>query len=128
MPRNLLLSRGGGERYGTQPNPATAEIGAKKDAALRLKAHGETPDSVQRAVEEREFHEVRHGIAAAKSTFMMTFLADNRIRLDICPTSNVKLGWLEALAEHPIRKLYDARCEGERQYRRRLYVGSKRLS
>jgi hypothetical protein len=127
MPRNLLLSRGGGERCGTQPNPVTAEIGANKDAGLRLKAHGETPDSVQRAVEEREFDEVQHAIAAAKSTFVMTFLADNRIRLN-SPTSNVKLGWLEALAEHPIRKLYDARCEGDRQYRRRLDVRSKRLS
>jgi adenosine deaminase len=39
---------------------------------------------------------------------VMRFLADNRIRLNICPTSNVLLGRVESLAEHPIRKLYDA--------------------
>jgi adenosine deaminase len=82
-----------------------------KDAGLRLKAHvGEWGDaeSVQRAVEELELDEVQHGIAAAQSTSVMKFLADNRIRLNICPTSNVMLGRVEALAEHPIRKLYDA--------------------
>jgi len=32
----------------------------------------------------------------------MKFLADNHIRLNICPTSNVLLGRVESLAEHPI--------------------------
>jgi adenosine deaminase len=82
-----------------------------KDAGLRLKAHvGEwgDADSVQRAVEELELDEVQHGIAAAQSKSVMKFLADNRIRLNICPTSNVLLGRVGSLVEHPIRKLYDA--------------------
>jgi adenosine deaminase len=82
-----------------------------KEAGLRLKAHvGEwgDADSVRRAVEELELDEVQHGIAAALSTSVMKFLADNRIRLNICPTSNVLLGRVECLAEHPIRKLYNA--------------------
>ena len=82
-----------------------------KDTGLRLKAHvGEwgDADSVQRAVEELELDEVQHGIAAAQSKSVMKFLADNRIRLNVCPTSNVLLGRVESLAEHPIRKLYDA--------------------
>jgi adenosine deaminase len=58
--------------------------------------------------EELELDEVQHGIAAAQSTSVMKFLADNRIRLNICPTSNVLLGRVQSLAEHPIRKLYDA--------------------
>jgi hypothetical protein len=82
-----------------------------KEAGLRLKAHvGEwgDADSVQRAVEELELDEVQHGIAAAQSTSVMKFLADNRIRLNVCPTSNVLLGRVESLAGHPIRKLFDA--------------------
>jgi adenosine deaminase len=63
---------------------------------------------VQRAVEELELDEVQHGIAVVQSTSVMKFLADNRIRLNICPTSNVMLERLDALAEHPIRNLYDA--------------------
>jgi adenosine deaminase len=78
---------------------------------LRLKAHvGEwgDADSVRRAVEELELDEVQHGIAAADSPSVMRFLADNRIRLNICPTSNVMLGRVETLASHPIRKLFHA--------------------
>jgi adenosine deaminase len=95
-----------------QPTAAFKSLYRKaKDAGLRLKAHvGEwgDADSVQRAVEELELDEVQHGIAAAQSISVMKFLADNRIRLNICPTSNVLLGRVESLAEHPIRKLYDA--------------------
>jgi adenosine deaminase len=78
---------------------------------LRLKAHvGEwgDADSVWRAVEELELDEVQHGIAAADSPAVMRFLADHRIRLNICPTSNLMLSRVETLVSHPIRKLFDA--------------------
>ena len=78
---------------------------------LRLKAHvGEwgDADSVWRAVEELELDEVQHGIAAADSPRVMRFLAGHRIRLNICPTSNLMLSRVESLASHPIRKLFDA--------------------
>jgi adenosine deaminase len=82
-----------------------------KENGLRLKAHvGEwgDADSVRRAVEELELDEVQHGIAASESPSVMRFLAENRIRLNICPTSNLMLGRVEALESHPIRKLFDA--------------------
>jgi adenosine deaminase len=81
-----------------------------KEKKLRLRAHvGEwgTADDVMRAVEELELHEVQHGIAAAQCQKVMNFLADNKIRLNICPTSNVKLSRVDSLKDHPIRKLYD---------------------
>lgn len=84
---------------------------AAKAKGLRLRAHvGEwgTADDVWQAVEELELDEVQHGIAAATSPQVMRFLADNRIRLNVCPTSNVMLGRVETMASHPIRKLFDA--------------------
>jgi adenosine deaminase len=51
---------------------------------------------------------VQHGIAAADDPVVMRFLADNRIRLNICPTSNLLLGRVVSLAQHPIRRLFDA--------------------
>jgi adenosine deaminase len=95
-----------------QPIEVFAPLYAKaKAAGLRLKAHvGEwgTADDVRRAVELLELDEVQHGIAAADDPAVMRFLADNRIRLNICPTSNVMLGRVENLAAHPIRKLFHA--------------------
>jgi adenosine deaminase len=84
---------------------------AAKNKGMRLKAHvGEwgTADDVQRAVEVLELDEVQHGIAAAESPAAMRFLADHRIRLNICPTSNLLLGRVVRLQDHPIRKLFDA--------------------
>jgi adenosine deaminase len=82
-----------------------------KAKGLRLKAHvGEwgTADDVWRAVETLELDEVQHGIAAADSPEVMRVLADQGIRLNICPTSNVLLGRVASLRDHPIRKLFDA--------------------
>lgn len=84
---------------------------AAKKKGMRLKAHvGEwgTADDVWRAVEVLELDEVQHGIAAADSPAVMRFLADHQIRLNICPTSNILLGRVARLEDHPIRKLFDA--------------------
>lgn len=82
-----------------------------KAAGLRLKAHvGEwgTADDVWRAVELLELDEVQHGIAAAASPAAMRFLARGGVQLNVCPTSNVKLGRVARIEEHPIRRLFDA--------------------
>jgi len=81
-----------------------------KAARLRLMAHvGEygDADSVLEAVCELELDEVQHGIAAADNASVMYFLADHDIPLNVCPTSNVRLGRAESYARHPIRTLYD---------------------
>jgi adenosine deaminase len=82
-----------------------------KAAGLRLKAHvGEwgTADDVLRTVDLLELDEVQHGIAAADSPQVMAELARRGVRLNICPTSNLKLGRVTSLRDHPIRRLYDA--------------------
>lgn len=82
-----------------------------KAAGLILKCHvGEwgTADDVFRAVELLELDEVQHGIAAADSPEVMRFLADAGVRLNLCPTSNLKLGRVARIEDHPIRRLYDA--------------------
>lgn len=81
-----------------------------KEKGLILKAHvGEfgTAELVKEAVEELELDQVQHGIAAANSKNVMRWLGDNKIQLNICPTSNVLLSRVESYKTHPIRKLYD---------------------
>jgi adenosine deaminase len=84
---------------------------AAKAQGMKLKAHaGEwgTADDVWRAAETLELDEVQHGIAAADSPEVMRFLADHGIRLNVCPTSNILLGRVARLEDHPIRTLFDA--------------------
>lgn len=81
-----------------------------KASGLRLKAHvGEfgSADDVMEAVEELELNEVHHGIASAQSVQIMKWLADNKIQLNVCPTSNIMLKIVNSYANHPIRRLYD---------------------
>lgn len=66
-----------------------------------------TAEDVRRAVELLNLDEVHHGIAAATSTEVMRFLADNKIQLNVCPSSNVMLGYAKSYKEYPIRTLYE---------------------
>jgi adenosine deaminase len=78
-----------------------------KEHSLRLKAHvGEfgSADDIMEAVEELELNEVHHGIAAAESSYVMKWLAEHKIQLNICPSSNVMLGIVENYEVHPIGK------------------------
>ena len=66
-----------------------------------------TADDIRRAVEVLGLSEVHHGISACTSKETMGFLADNRIRLNVCPSSNVMLGYVKDYRDHPIRILVE---------------------
>jgi len=80
-----------------------------KDNGLKLKAHiGEwgTAQDIQKGVELLGLDEIQHGIAAVDSEKVMQYLIDHNIRLNITPSSNVKLGRVKDIKNHPIQKLY----------------------
>ncbi|WP_311196446.1 amidohydrolase family protein [Clostridium gelidum] len=82
-----------------------------KEQGLKLKAHiGEwgIAKDVQKGVHVLGLDEVQHGISAAESPEVIKYLVDNHIRLNIVPTSNIKLGRVSKLAEHPIKAFYKA--------------------
>lgn len=76
---------------------------------LVLKAHvGEwgTAKDVVTAVKSLRLNEVQHGIAAAQDESAVDFIRENKIRLNITPSSNVLLGRVPNMARHPIALLY----------------------
>ena len=82
---------------------------AEEYRLVKKKHAGETgtADDVRRAVEVLGLSEVHHGISACTSKETMRFLADNHIQLNVCPSSNVMLGYVKDYREHPIRILAD---------------------
>lgn len=82
---------------------------AERYGLIKIMHVGEsgTADDVRRAVEALGLDEVHHGIGAAGSKETMRFLADNHIRLNVCPSSNIMLGYAEDFKNHPIRTLVD---------------------
>ena len=76
---------------------------------LVLKAHvGEwgTAQDIVAAVKALHLDEVQHGIAAVHNESVVDFLRENKIRLNITPSSNVMLGRVPDMAHHPIAQLY----------------------
>jgi len=71
---------------------------------------GETtgPESVWSALDRLGAQRIGHGIGAAQDDRLMAHLADRRIPLEICPTSNICTGAVRDLTEHPFMALWDA--------------------
>jgi aminodeoxyfutalosine deaminase len=71
------------------------------------------PEKIREAVEFLGVERVGHGIAAIHDVALMDLLADRRIALEMCPTSNLRTGALARqvrddaarLAQHPMAKL-----------------------
>ena len=85
-----------------------------RSAGMKLKAHLGEFGGAARLREHADrlgVSEIQHGIAAAESEDVMSWLVRNRIRLNVCPSSNVMLGAVSSLASHPIRVLVDGGVE-----------------
>ena len=99
----------------------TREFRSVYDAAANLGLHrlmhaGEVggPEKIREAVELLDIERIGHGIASINDAALMDLLAERRIPLEICPTSNVRTGALAlqlhrplpAIEEHPLPQLY----------------------
>jgi aminodeoxyfutalosine deaminase len=71
---------------------------------------GETtgPQTVWDALRELGAERIGHGIASAQDPLLMAHLAEHRIALEICPTSNVRTRAVASLDEHPLQTLVAA--------------------
>ncbi|MGB8520010.1 MAG: adenosine deaminase [Candidatus Tumulicola sp.] len=96
----------GGDEARFPPEAYAEAFALARASGLRCVAHaGEAagPQSVQAAVETLGAERIGHGISALRDPEVVAMLADRRIPLEICPTSNertgVALDGLHALAE-----------------------------
>lgn len=94
----------------------TAEVWRRaRDAGKETKAHaGEFGGAanVRAAVERLGVRRVQHGVRAVEDPEVVALLVREGVTLDITPISNVKLGVVASLREHPLRRLMAAgvRC------------------
>ncbi|WP_433392615.1 adenosine deaminase [Micromonospora sp. KLBMP9576] len=80
-------------------------------AGLRSVPHaGETtgPQTVWDALRELGAERIGHGISAARDPDLLAYLAERRIPLEVCPTSNVRTRAVARIEEHPLRQLVEA--------------------
>jgi aminodeoxyfutalosine deaminase len=68
----------------------------------------EGPASIRDALDVFLADRIRHGVRAVEDQALLRELADRRIVLDVCPTSNVRTGVVSSLAAHPLPALLAA--------------------
>ncbi|MFF2023356.1 adenosine deaminase [Streptomyces sp. NPDC058171] len=71
---------------------------------------GETtgPETVWDALRELGAERIGHGTSAAQDPALLAHLAEHRIALEVCPTSNVATRAVPSLAEHPLAAMVEA--------------------
>jgi adenosine deaminase len=86
-------------------------VAVARDAGLGITVHaGEFsgPAGIWTAVYQLGATRIGHGIRAVEDPGLLERLRERGVTLEICPTSNVRLGLAPSLHQHPLRALRDA--------------------
>ncbi|GLY24013.1 adenosine deaminase [Micromonospora sp. NBRC 101691] len=107
-----LISFGlGGPEIGVPRPQFKPYFDQARAAGLRSAPHaGETtgPQTVWDALRDLGAERIGHGISAAQDPELMAHLAQHRIALEVCPTSNLRTRAVANLDEHPLGRLVEA--------------------
>ncbi|MEV0325175.1 adenosine deaminase [Micromonospora echinospora] len=107
-----LISFGlGGPEIGVPRPQFKPYFDQARAAGLRSAPHaGETtgPQTVWDALRDLGAERIGHGISAAQDPELLAHLAQNRIALEVCPTSNLRTRAVASLDEHPLGRLVEA--------------------
>jgi adenosine deaminase len=85
-----------------------------RELGLRRTCHageavGAGPENIRTAIEVLGAERIDHGVAIAEDAALIREVADARIPLTVCPTSNVVIAnRYQSLSEHPLLELRDA--------------------
>lgn len=71
---------------------------------------GAGPESVWSALRELHASRIGHGVRAVEDSDLMLYLAETGVALEVCPTSNLQLGFYPSYDSHPLKQLVAAGC------------------
>jgi aminodeoxyfutalosine deaminase len=110
-PTTLIGFGLGGPEIGV-PRPQFAPHFAQARAlGLHSVPHaGETtgPETIRSALDDLGAERIGHGTSAVTDEALLARLAESRVPLEVCPTSNIATRAVARLEEHPIKAMYDA--------------------
>jgi aminodeoxyfutalosine deaminase len=101
----------GGAEVGYPPEPFAPHFARAREAGLHSIPHaGETagPESVRGAIRALEAERIGHGVRSIEEPALVEYLREHDLALELCPTSNLRLGVYSSYAAHPLRRLYEA--------------------
>lgn len=112
LPPDGLVSFGlGGPEIGV-PRP---QFKPYFDRALATGLHsvphaGETtgPETIWDALTTLRAERIGHGTSATQDPALLAYLAEHRVPLEVCPTSNIATRAVPSLEQHPLKEMVDA--------------------
>ncbi len=102
------IGLGGGENY--PPEDFAEVFRFAQFIGLRKTAHageGRGAPSIWGAIQALGVERIDHGVRAREDESLVAYLVENKIPLNQCPTSNVMLGVIPSLEEHPFRDYWE---------------------
>ncbi|MDH6224691.1 MULTISPECIES: adenosine deaminase [Streptomyces] len=110
-PEGLISFGLGGPEVGVPRPQFKPYFDRARAAGLRSVPHaGETtgPQTVWDALRELGAERIGHGTSSARDPRLLEHLAEHRIALEVCPTSNIATRAVRTLDEHPIKEFAKA--------------------
>ncbi|MDV9187985.1 adenosine deaminase [Streptomyces sp. SR27] len=110
-PEGLVSFGLGGPEIGVPRPQFKPYFDLARAAGLHSVPHaGETtgPQTVWDAINDLGAERIGHGTSSVQDPALLAHLAEHRIALEVCPTSNIATRAVATLDEHPIRRMVDA--------------------
>ncbi|MFJ3905902.1 adenosine deaminase [Streptomyces sp. NPDC090025] len=110
-PEGLVAFGLGGPEIGVPRPQFKPYFDRARAAGLHSVPHaGETtgPETVWDALNELGAERIGHGTSSVKDPELLKHLAEHRIALEVCPTSNIATRAVERLEDHPIKQMVEA--------------------
>ncbi|MFE0702812.1 adenosine deaminase [Streptomyces sp. NPDC058872] len=110
-PEGLVSFGLGGPEIGVPRPQFKPYFDVARAAGLHSVPHaGETtgPQTVWDALRDLGAERIGHGTSSVRDPALLAHLAEHRIALEVCPTSNIATRAVATLDEHPIRQMVEA--------------------
>jgi len=110
-PDGLVAFGLGGPEIGVPRDWFVPHFAAARAAGLHSVPHaGETtgPETIWTSLRDLGAERIGHGTSAASDPALLAHLAEHRIPLEVCPSSNVATRAVASLAEHPLPRFVEA--------------------
>ncbi|MFB7177090.1 adenosine deaminase [Streptomyces sp. NPDC056257] len=110
-PEGLVSFGLGGPEIGVPRPQFKPYFDAARAAGLHSVPHaGETtgPETVWDAIRELGAERIGHGTSSTQDPELLAYLAEHRIALEVCPTSNIATRAVTDLDQHPVKEMVAA--------------------
>ncbi|WP_411101650.1 adenosine deaminase [Streptomyces sp. cmx-4-9] len=110
-PEGLVSFGLGGPEIGVPRPQFKPYFDRARAAGLHSVPHaGETtgPETVWDSIRELGAERIGHGTSSPQDPELLAYLAEHRIALEVCPTSNIATRAVADLDLHPLKEMYDA--------------------